>query len=89
MDVLLHYSLDCKAGLGPRFSKRLACVESVCSRVIARKLEREQKKCHSFFLLFLSQPSRRTRAETLATQATKRPETFLARRQILKSKLVE
>ena len=49
MDVLLHYSLDCKGGLGPRFSKRLACVESVCSRVIARKLEREQKKCHSFF----------------------------------------
>ena len=49
MDVLLHYSLDGKGGLGPRFSKRLACVESVCSRVIARKLEREQKKCHSLF----------------------------------------
>ena len=36
--------------------KTLACVASVSSRVIARKLEREQKQ---------------TRAETLATQAIK------------------
>ena len=48
----------------------LACVASVSSRVIARKLEREQKKSlpppPSCFFLLSSQLSRRTRAETLA-----------------------
>ena len=69
----------------------LACVAGVSNRVIARKLEREQKKkggrgrgrgeeeiIHSFpppppsflfFLLLSLQLSRRTREETLATQA--------------------
>ena len=69
----------------------LACVAGVSNRVIARKLEREQKKkvegggggekrksfIHSlpspvipfFFLLSSLQLSRRTREETLATQA--------------------
>ena len=49
----------------------LAFVASVSNRVIARKLEREQKKkVDSFY--FCSRPdfSRRTRAETLATQAS-------------------
>ena len=68
-------------------SSLLACAASVSNRVIARKLEREQKKWnregegkrrnfsplplprHSFFLLS-SQLSRRTRAETLAIQAS-------------------
>ena len=64
---------------------KLACVASVSNRVIARKLEREQKKKRwkgegegshspppppSFLFLFSSQLSRRTREETLATQAT-------------------
>ena len=63
---------------------KLACVASVSNRVIARKLEREQKKKvegggggESFPspspvipFLFSSQLSRRTREETLATQAT-------------------
>ena len=44
-------------------ASRLACVASVSNRVIARKLERKQKKLplprHSFFLL-LSQLSKRT-----------------------------
>ena len=58
----------------------LACVASDSNAVIARKLEREQKKrvdspplpCHSNFLKkkLLSQLSRRTREETLDTQAT-------------------
>ena len=53
----------------------LACVASVSNRVIARKLERKQKKGplplprHSFFFCscpsFLDEP----REETLATQA--------------------
>ena len=70
----------------------IACVASVSNRVIARKLEREQKKVegggggekrkrlpvsfvplplplHSLFLLS-SQLSRRTRTETLATEAS-------------------
>ena len=60
----------------------LACVASVSNRVIARKLEREQKNKqtnklnplplprHSlFFYLLSSQLSRRTREETLDTQA--------------------
>ena len=51
-----------------RVTSVLACVASVSSRVIARKLEREQKKFLFFFLS--SQLSRRTRAETLAMQAT-------------------
>ena len=51
-----------------RVTSVLACVASVSSRVIARKLEREQKKIPFFFLS--SQLSRRTRAETLAMQAT-------------------
>ena len=65
---------------------RLACVASVSSRVIARKLEREQKKkwkgegrrgnacpqTPSFLFLLSSQFSGRTRAETLATQASAR-----------------
>ena len=44
----------------------LACVASVSNRVMARKLEREQKKT-----FFCSRPnfSRRTRAETFATEA--------------------
>ena len=45
----------------------LACVASVSNRVIARTLEREQKK-RCFFLLS-SQLSRPARTETLATQA--------------------
>ena len=66
---------------------RLACVASISSRVIARKLEREQKKWKgegeerrgnacpqtpSFLFLLSSQFSGRTRAETLATQASAR-----------------
>ena len=51
-----------------RVTSVLACVASVSSRVIARKLEREQKRFLFFFLS--SQLSRRTRAETLAMQAT-------------------
>ena len=68
---------------------RLACLGSVSSRVIARKLERKRKikRCKregegrkgSFFplplprhSLFFFSRSRRTRAETLATQATPR-----------------
>ena len=53
----------------------LACVASVSNRVIARKLERKQKKLplprHSFFF-FCSCPSflEEPREETLATQAT-------------------
>ena len=43
--------------------KNIACVASVSNRVMARKLERERKKKGNF--------SRRTRAETLATQAMK------------------
>ena len=56
----------------------LACVASVSNRVTARKLEREQKKRPPpppsflfFFFLLSSQLSRRTREETLATQAIK------------------
>ena len=55
------------------FHARLAGVASVSNRVIARKLEQSQKKGHSFF--FCSRPctlSRRTREETLATQANAR-----------------
>ena len=49
----------------------LACVASVSSRVIARKLELEQKRKNSFICFLLSsQLSRRTRAETLAMQAS-------------------
>ena len=48
----------------------LACVASVSNRVIARKLERKQKKGHSFFYCscptFLDEP----REETLDTQVT-------------------
>ena len=65
---------------------RIACVASVSNLVIARKLERKQKKKggrgsffplplprHSlFFFLLSSRRSRRTRAETLATQASVR-----------------
>ena len=51
-----------------RVTSVLACVASVSSRIIARKLEREQKKFLFFFLSSLL--SRRTRAETLAKQAT-------------------
>ena len=47
----------------------LACVASVSNRVIARKLERKRKKRVSFLFLLSSHLSRRTRAETLATQA--------------------
>ena len=59
----------------------LACVASVSDRVLARKLEREQKNKqtnklnplplprHSLFLRLSSQLSRRTREETLDTQA--------------------
>ena len=60
----------------------VACVASVSNRVIARKLERKQKKkrwkregegsqssINPFFFLLSSRRSRRTRAETLATQA--------------------
>ena len=48
----------------------LACVASVSNRVIARKLERKRKKKGvSFLFLLSSHLSRRTRAETLATQA--------------------
>ena len=46
----------------------LACVASVSNRVIARKLERKRKKRVSFPFLLSSHLSRRTRAETLATQ---------------------
>ena len=49
-----------------RARSTIACIASVSNRVIARKLERE----YSFFLLS-SRRSRRTRAETLATQATR------------------
>ena len=62
----------------------IACVASVSSRVMARKLEREQKKNAwkgegevtpppSFLFFFWSRPnfSWRTRAETLATQANR------------------
>ena len=48
----------------------VACIASVSNQVIARKLEREQKKAESPVLhlfLLLSQLSRRTRSETLAT----------------------
>ena len=45
-------------------STTVACVTSVSNRVIARKLEREL-----LFFLLSSQLSRRTREETLATQA--------------------
>ena len=54
---------------------RIACVASVSNRVIARKLEREPKKeTPSFLFSFCSRPNfcRRTRAETLATQAITR-----------------
>ena len=63
----------------------LACVASVSNRVIARKLEREQKQTNKqtnkqtqspppspsfpFFYLLSCQLSRRTREETLDTQA--------------------
>ena len=50
----------------------LACVASVSNRVIARKLERKQKKGPpSFFFFFCSCPSflDESREETLATQA--------------------
>ena len=53
----------------------IACVASVSNRVIAQKLERKRKKpsfpSPSPVITFLlsSQLSRRTRAETLATQA--------------------
>ena len=47
----------------------IACVASVSNRVIARKLERKQKKSFIFFFApcssFLDEP----REETLATQA--------------------
>ena len=46
-------------------STTVACVTSVSNRVIARKLEREL-----LFFLLSSQLSRRTREETLDTQAT-------------------
>ena len=64
-------------------NKDIACVASVSSRVIARNLEREQKKMEggggreggnpppSFLFLLSFQFSRRTRAEPLATQANK------------------
>ena len=51
------------------FSFYVACVASVSNRVIARKLERKQKKGFLFFCScpsFLDEP----REETLATQAT-------------------
>ena len=47
----------------------LACVPGVSYRVIAQKLEREQEKRHSYFVLLSCQLSRQTRAETLATLA--------------------
>ena len=47
----------------------LAFVASVSNRVITRKLERKRKKRVSFLFLLSSHLSRRTRAETLATQA--------------------
>ena len=49
----------------------LACVASVSNRVTARELEREHLPLprHSLFFLLSSQLSRRTRDETLATQA--------------------
>ena len=50
------------------FQVFVACVASVSNRVTARKLEQEQKRPFFFFLLS-SQLSRRTREETLATQA--------------------
>ena len=56
-----------KVRISKLFYKLVACVASVSNRVIAQKLER--KRNHSFFLLS-SQLSRRTRAETLATQVT-------------------
>ena len=59
--------------------RNIACVASVSNRVTARKLEREQKKKgfiplplpRPFFFLPSSQLSRRTREETLATQASR------------------
>ena len=49
----------------------LACVASVSNRVTARELEREHLPLprHSLFFLLSSQLCRRTRDETLATQA--------------------
>ena len=47
----------------------LACVASDSNRVIARKLERKRKKKGVIPFLLSSLLSRRTRAETLATQA--------------------
>ena len=58
-------------------SSNIACVASVSNRVTARKLEREQKK--NFLFLLSSQLSRRTREETLATQATSNTVSFLFR----------
>ena len=54
------------------FPPRIACVASVSNRVIARKLEREQKV--QGFLFFCSRPDvlDELRAETLALQATPR-----------------
>ena len=55
---------------GSHESHKLACEASVSNRVIARKLEQEQKKESFLFFLLSSQLSRRNREETLATQAS-------------------
>ena len=58
----LLFVVDCSKS--EIITQSIACVASVSNRVIARKLEREQKKGGS--LSFLDEP----REEKLATQAT-------------------
>ena len=69
LPILNPYLPQKSQNLRPHSSKSienatLACVESVSNRVIARRLERKQKKCWNdsviFFFLLLSQLSRRT-----------------------------